>query len=83
MDNKELIERLKGNQGALQALLHSRDGQALMQQLTQADGGASLQKAAMAAAKGNTTDMVRMINQVMKSQEGAELIRRINESIPK
>ena len=34
MDNKELVEKLKGNQAALQALMRSRDGQALMQRLT-------------------------------------------------
>ena len=83
MDNKELVEKLKGNQAALQALMRSRDGQALRQRLTQSDGGAALQKAAMSAAKGNTSDMVRMVNQVMQSPEGADLIRRINESIPK
>ena len=83
MDNKELVEKLKGNQAALQALMRSRDGQALMQRLTQSDGGAALQKAAMSAAKGNTSDMVRMVDQVMQSPEGADLIRRINESIPK
>lgn len=83
MDSKELAEKLKGNQAALQSLMRSQDGQALMRKLTENDGGAALQKAATSASRGDTRDMVRMVTELMKSPEGAALIRRIGDSIPK
>ena len=60
--------------------MQSPDGQKLLSMLTQ-DGGAQLQNAADAASKGNTADMVRMLAQIMKSEEGAKLVRNINSQI--
>ena len=59
----------------------SQDGQALLRMLSAGDQGASLQRAAQSAAKGNPAEMMRMMNQVMKSPAGAELVQRINQSI--
>ena len=58
-----------------------RDGQALMQMLSGGDRGASLQRAAQSAAKGNPAEMVRMVNQLMQSPDGAALIDRINKTM--
>ena len=82
MDDKtsRLVNQLKGNPAMLRSLMQSRDGQALMQMLTQGDGGAGLQRAVQSAAKGDTTAMVQMVNQIMQSQEGAELVERINKA---
>ena len=55
-----MIQQLKSNPAMLQALMQSRDGQALMQMLSGGDRGASLQRAAQSAAKGNPAEMVRM-----------------------
>ena len=41
-----MIQQLKSNPAMLQALMQSRDGQALMQMLSGGDRGASLQRAA-------------------------------------
>ena len=57
-----MIQQLKSNPAMLQALMQSRDGQALMQMLSGGDRGASLQRAAQSAAKGNPAEMVRMVN---------------------
>ena len=46
----QILQQLKNNPAALQALMQSRDGQALLQMLSGGDGGASLQRAAQAAA---------------------------------
>ena len=83
MDEKtaKMAEQLRKNPAALKALMQSRDGQALMQMLTQGDRGAGLQRAVQSAAKGDTTAMVQMVNQIMQSPEGAELVERINKAV--
>ena len=73
-----MIQQLKSNPAMLQALMQSRDGQAL---LSGGDRGASLQRAAQSAAKGNPAEMVRMVNQLMQSPDGAALIDRINKTM--
>ena len=76
-----MIQQLKSNPAMLQALMQSRDGQALMQMLSGGDRGASLPRAAQSAAKGNPAEMVRMVNQLMQSPDGAALIDRINKTM--
>ena len=85
MDEKttRLAEQLKNNPAMLQALMRSQDGQALMQMLTQGDRGAELQRAVQSAARGNPADMVKLVNQVMQSPGGAELVQRINKAVQK
>ena len=78
---KRMIQQLKANPAMLQSLMQSRDGQALMQMLSAGDQGASLQRAARSAAKGNPAEIMRMMNQVMQSPAGAELVQRINRSM--
>lgn len=76
-----MAEQLRKNPAALKALMQSRDGKALMQMLTQDDQGAGLQRAVQSAAKGDTSAMVQMVNQIMQSPEGAELVERINKAV--
>ena len=85
MDEKmaQMAEHLKQNPAMLKNLMQSRDGQALMRMLTQQDQGAALQKAAQSAARGDTADMVRMVNQLMQSPDGAALVERINKALRK
>lgn len=78
---KRMIQQLKANPAMLQSLMQSRDGQALIQMLSAGDQGASLQRAAQSAAKGNPAEIMRMMNQVMQSPAGAELVQRINRSM--
>lgn len=78
---KRMIQQLKANPAMLQSLMQSRDGQALMQMLSAGDQGASLQRAAQSATKGNPAEIMRMMNQVMQSPAGAELVQRINRSM--
>ena len=83
MEQSELMEKLRQNPAALQREMRSQDGQQLMRMLSGADGGSSLNRAAMQAAGGNTAEITKMIQNVMQSPEGAELIRRISESLQK
>ena len=78
-----LTEQLKHNPAMLRSLMQSQDGQMLMKLLTQKDGGAGLQRAVQSASKGNPAEMVQMVNQLMKSPEGASLVERINRAVQK
>lgn len=79
----QMAEQLRKDPAMLRSLMQSRDGQTLMQMLTQGDRGAGLQRAVQSAAKGDTTAMVQMVNQIMQSPEGAELVERINKAVQK
>lgn len=78
-----LAKQLQSNPAMLRSLMQSRDGQALLQMLTQGDHGAGLQRAVQSAAKGDTSEMVRLVNQIMQSPGGAELVDRINKAVQK
>ena len=78
-----LANELRQNPAMLQSLMRSPDGQALLRMLTQQDQGASLQQAAQSAVKGDTTQLARMVTQVMQSPDGAVLVERINKAMRK
>ena len=83
MDNKTqtIIEKFKKNPAMAQAVLQSGDGQKLM--LTAQDGGAALEQAAQNAAHGNTKDLAAMLSSLMRSPQGAELMKRLNDAAQK
>ncbi len=78
-----MIEQLKSNPAQLQALMQSRDGQALMHLLTARDRGAGLQQAIRSAAKGDPSIMARLVEQAMQNPGGAELMQRIQQAMQK
>ena len=78
-----LTEQLKNNPAMLRSLMQSQDGQMLIRMLTQGDQGAGLQRAVQAASKGNTAEMVQMVNRIMQSPDGAALVDRINKAVQK
>ena len=79
----QLAKQLKNDPEMLRRLMYSKDGQALMQLLTRSDGGAGLQQAVQAAARGNTEQMTDMVRRIMGSTEGAALVERINKAVQK
>ena len=78
-----LAQQLKQNPDLLRSLMQSRDGQTLMQLLTQGDQGAGLQRAAQAAAQGNPAEMMQMMNRILQDPNGAALAERIRNAIQK
>ncbi|NCE63380.1 hypothetical protein D1159_02000 [Pseudoflavonifractor sp. 524-17] len=70
------------NRAALEALLRSPDTQKLMSMLEQA-GGDGLQKAAASAANGDPSALKGMMDQVMRSEEGAAVVNRLQKQAPK
>lgn len=85
MDEKArvLMEQMKKDPAAVQRLLSSQDGQMLLRMMTQRDRGAALQQAAQNAVRGDVSQMVQMVNQVMQSPEGAALVERISRATQK
>lgn len=85
-----LDELLKTPQGAVIAkhkdqimdLMRSADARRLMELLDQS-AGQGLKGAADAAMQGDTSQLMALMDKVMASQEGAAVMGRINQSIPK
>lgn len=63
------------NREAISKLAQSSDAQRLMQLLKQ---GGGVQDAAQAAAAGNPGELMKMMQQLMSTQEGAQLVDRIS-----
>lgn len=81
MEQWEMIEKFRKNPAAVQSLMYSPDGQQLLRALQGFDNGKTLTRAAKEAADGNSGGMIRLLQQVMSSPEGAALIRRIAENL--
>ena len=64
------------NRDAISRLAQSGDAQRLMALLQQRGG---VQEAAKAAADGDPSQLMTMMNQLMSTREGAELVERIGD----
>lgn len=62
------------NKDAISKLANSSDAKKLMELLQQQG---TVQDAAKAAAAGNTSQLMNMMNQLMSTKEGADLVDRI------
>lgn len=80
-NSRRMMEQLKADPAALRRLMQSRDGQTLMGALTRPDNGAGLQRAAQAAARGDTAPMAELVSRIAQSPEGAALMARISRSL--
>ena len=84
---------MKANNGKLQQLLQDKktlekvakspDAQALAGILTQGQDQASLKKIAEDAAKGDTSQLSQLIQNIVRSPGGAELLQRLSGTIEK
>lgn len=68
------------NRDAISRLVQSGDAQRLMALLQQRGG---VQEAAKAAADGDPSQLMTMMNQLMSTREGAELVERIGDQAKK
>ena len=85
MDGKtlNLIQKFKQNRTLAENIMHSGDGQQLMDMLTKNDGGAALERATKNAASGDTQELAQLLSNLMRSPEGAALMNRLNETAKK
>lgn len=79
-NTKHMIDNFRKNPAAAQALLQSKDGQQLLQMLTQNNQGGSLQNAVNSASRGNPAALIQMISNIRRSPEGEKLVERINKA---
>ena len=68
-------QALEQNRAAISKLAQSGDAQRLMELLRQ---GGGIQGAAEAAVKGDTSQLVGMMQRLMNTPEGGELVERIS-----
>ncbi|MEG1857955.1 MAG: hypothetical protein RR216_04390 [Pseudoflavonifractor sp.] len=81
MDTPDAAKLLK-DKTAVMGLLNSPDTKRLMALLNQQSGG-GLKGAADAAMKGNTGQLTSLLDQLMGSKEGAEVVERLNKTMTK
>ena len=81
MDSNDVMKQLQANKGALLQLMNSPDGKRLVQLINQQAGSGNLKRAAGAAAKGDTTDISRTIQDLVRTPEGAQVVERINRTM--
>ena len=72
------LQQILGSKKTLERVAKSPDAAALAQMLTKGRDEASLKQAAERAAKGDTSQLGEIIQSVMRSPGGAELIQRLN-----
>ena len=70
------------NKEAVAQMAHSQDARSLLQ-LLDAQSGHGLQVAAERAERGDPKELFSLMQQVMKSPEGAKLVERIQKNIPR
>jgi len=80
--NTPQASALLKNKDAIRQIAQSPDTQKLLQMLNAQNGG-GLKAAAEQAGKGDPKALVAMVNGLMQSKEGAELVERLNKTMPK
>ena len=81
MDNKDIMKQLQENKAALLQLMNSPEGKRLVQIVNQQAGGRNLRQAAGAAAKGDTTGITQILEDLVHTPEGSQALERIRQSI--
>ena len=77
---KRAAQAISQNREAVTRVAQSGDARRLMELLGQ-EGG--VQQAAQAAAAGDPSQLMSMMNQLMRTKEGAELVERIENQAKK
>lgn len=80
-NNQPSIQRILNDRKTLEKVAKSPDAKALASILTQGQDQASLKKIAENAARGDTTQLNDLIQSIVRSPGGAELLQRLSGSI--
>ncbi len=70
------------NRQTMEALLHSDEAHRLIELLNQNSGG-GLQDAAQSAMKGNTAQLMRLVQGLMNDPKSAKLVEELNKKVSK
>ena len=80
-NNQPSIQRILNDRKTLEKVAKSPDAKALASILTQGQDQASLKKIAENAARGDTAQLNDLIQSIVRSPGGAELLQRLSGSI--
>lgn len=80
-NNQPNLQQLLGDKKAMEQLAKSPDAKALASMLTRSQDQASLKQIAEKAAKGDTAQLNQLIQSIVRSPGGAELLQRLNSSL--
>lgn len=81
LNSPQAAELLKNRQ-AMETLLHSNEARRLMELLNQ-NSGDNLKQAAQSAMKGNSAQLMGMLDGLMKNPQSAELVAELNKKVQK
>ena len=79
--NQDKLQRLLSDKKTLELVAKSPDAQALAGMISQGQDQASLKKIAADAAKGDTSQLSQLIQNIVRSPGGAELLQRLSGTI--
>ena len=82
MLNSPKTADLLKNKQAVESLLHSDEARKLMELLNQNSGG-SLKDAAQSAMKGNSAQLMGLVQGLMKDPQSAKLVEDLNKKFQK
>lgn len=80
-NNQPNLQQLLSDRKTLERVAKSPDARALASMLSQGQDQASLKKIAEDAARGDTAQLNQMIQSIVRSPGGAELLQRLSSSI--
>lgn len=81
MKTAKTLKQLINDKKTLEQVAKSPDAQALAGIITQGQDQASLQKIAENAAKGDTSQLTQLLQNIVRSPSGAELLQRLSNTI--
>lgn len=73
-------QTLLRNKQALESVVKSGEAQRLMDALNQSSGG-TLKRAAQSAMKGDSAQLVRLVEGIMKDPKNAKLMEELNRKV--
>ena len=75
----QLAQELRSHPALVQSAMRSKDGQTLLRMLdSQGDG---FQRAVQSAAQGDSAEMVRRLERLTRSPEGAAILERLYHAV--
>ena len=83
MENNDVLQQLQTNKAELLRLMNSPDGKRLVQMLQRQAGSGGLKRAAGDAAKGDTSGITQILQDLISTPEGAQVVEHINRTMEK
>ena len=80
-NDRSNMQQLLNNREALVRMAKSPEARALAEMLSPGRDPAPLQQAAERAAKGDASDLTQLVQSIMRSPGGADLLKRLSDAM--